>query len=146
MVDSVKNDQNKKSSTKKKGLSYVSITSQDTKLNIITKINNIVEKYNLDNSVCIGVIQTNPTPNISFWVDDVEQRCGMTITSESSKWGWSYNYNNNCWNTCQYMSGTGFDKFVLSEDENMFLTKILIDCCIRYNYPKEIARRNGLLK
>ena len=144
MVESIKNDQNKKQITKKKGLSYVSVTSQETKKNIITKINNIVEQYNITNNVCIGTIPLTPLPNLCFWVSDEEQRCGMTITSTSSKWGWSYYYDTNSWGTCKYMDGTGFDKLLFSEDENAFLTKIFLDCCCKYNYPKDIAKRNGI--
>tara|TARA_B110000046_G_scaffold111608_1_gene118812 strand:+ start:2089 stop:2508 length:420 start_codon:yes stop_codon:yes gene_type:complete len=135
---------NKSSSNKKKGLSFISITSFETKKNIITKLNETVDNYAKSNSIDVNQIPLAPIPNISFWISEEEKRCGMTISRENCKWGWVYLYDGNKWNPCSYMTGMGLDKIVFTEEENLFFTKILSDCCCKYTYPQEIAKRNNL--
>ena len=84
------------------------------------------------------------TANLDALISEEEKRCGMTISRENCKWGWVYLYDDNKWLPCSYMNGMGLDKVLFDNDENMFFTKILVDCCCKYNYPQEIAKRNGL--
>ena len=137
-------ENDKKVSGKKKGLSFVSITSFDTKKTILAKINKAVETFAKENDLEIGQIPVSPVPNISFWINEDEKRCGMTISRENCKWGWSYYYDENKWTPCSYMNGMGLDKIQFDTEENLFFTKILVDCCCKYKYPQEIGKRNNL--
>ena len=115
-----------KSTNKKKGLSYVTVTSADTKTSIISKINENV-KRGISEGIEIGFIPSVPLPNVSFWVNTEDNRCGMTVTRDNGKWGWLFV--DGTWKACSYLVGTGYDVLVFDDETNTFLAKKFVDCC-----------------
>lgn len=113
---------------RKKGLSYVTVTSTDTKLLVIKQINENV-KRGINEGLEIGYIPATPVPNVSFWVNSEENRCGMTITRENGKWGWTFDSDEKTWSPCKYLVGSGFDLLVFDEETNKLLADKFLDCC-----------------
>lgn len=122
----VKVEDQSKGPSRKKGLSYVTVTSADTKLVIVNKINENA-KRGINEGVEIGFIPTTPLPNVSFWVNSEENRCGMTITRENGKWGWTFE--NSKWLPCKYLFGSGYDMLEFDEETNKMLADRFLDCC-----------------
>lgn len=132
--------QNKVKSEKRKGLSFVSINSAETRSNIITLINQEL-KANIDGGVEVSLIPKDPVPNISFWIDNAEKRCGFTITRENAKYGWRVDGETNTWVPCSYMVGMGYDKVKFSSQLNSVLFDLLIDNCKKNEYVKTLLNK-----
>lgn len=124
---------------KKKGLSFTSITSDETKRNILKLLNDAIERSCNENGIVVSLIPTNPTPNISFWVSEEEKRCGITITRENAKYGWRISDDGKIWVPCAYMNGMSMDLVVFSNEENSILFDILFDHCKKYKYIVQLS-------
>lgn len=124
---------------KKKGLSFTSVTSNETRKSIIITINNAITKH--ANSTCQTptLIPVSPLPNISFWVSDDEERCGITITRENGKYGWKLE--DYLWKPCAYMNGMSCYSVEFDSDETSYLLSILYDCCSKYKYINSLINK-----
>ena len=129
--------QNKSKSEKRKGLTFVSVNSAETKSNLITLINGEIKNY-IDTGVEVSLIPKDPVPNISFWIDNVEKRCGFTITRENAKYGWRFEQENKSWTPCSYMVGMRYDKIKFSENLNTIILDLLVHNCKKNEYVKSI--------
>jgi len=117
---------NESNGQKKKGLTYVSVNSEETKKTIIDRINANAKTASETGST-IGLIPLSPTPNVSFWINTEEGRSGMTITRENGKWGW--NLESEKCNPCKYMAGTGYDELEFDDETTKLIYVKFIDCC-----------------
>lgn len=122
---------------KKKGVRYVSINSEDTRLYMIKSLNDAIDRYSDQK---LAPIPTTPVPNVSFWVDNEEGRCGFTITRENAKYGWRYDASKEVWVPCNYMNGMGYDKVIFTPEENAFLCSLLHDNCKKNEYVKSLIK------
>ena len=120
---------------KKKGLRYVSLNSEDTRLYLIKSLNDAIDRYQ---DLKLAPIPISPIPSISFWVDNEEGRCGFTITRENAKYGWRLDSSKDAWVPCSYMAGMGYDNVIFTPDENSFLTSLLYDNCKKIEYVKSL--------
>lgn len=66
----------------------------------------------------------------------------MTITSESSKWGWNFDMETKRWSACRYMEGNGFDSLEFDEETSKELESKLLDCCGTRPKVKEVYSKN----
>ena len=122
---------------KKKGVRYVSINSEDTRVYMIKSLNDAIDRYSDEK---LAPIPISPVPNVSFWVDNEEGRCGFTITRENAKYGWRYDASKETWSPCVYMQGMGYDKVVFTPEENSFLCSLLFDNCKKIEYVKSLIK------
>ena len=130
-----------KITTKKKGLSFSSVTSFKIKNEILSFINNIILTHNND-PVTIELIPTETTPNLSFWVNEEDRTYGLTITStiKTEKWGWKISLDFDKWVPCAYMKNWGMQQVEIEGEDSKFLNNILSDHCTKNVFISAIIK------
>jgi hypothetical protein len=126
-----------KSSKSKKGISYVTLSSATTKLEMINALNAHANST-LSGGSFDCQIPSNPdsVPNISFWIENETARIGVTITIPNCKWGWQFfddQVNGRLWQPTKDTSTNSSYKRPLKGDEERLFTRILKDNCSNYS-------------